>query len=189
MDKFYVEDQSGIGRNGSTGTTGTVTQTVGDEETVLGTFLHELQTLGPTGDHLLQGEGGGLSTLVTAVEHRTVDERTLVVAHYRILGRWLLTVTLLEHLVLQTAGKGDHTLVLGVLGQVFLTCLLMYLTLLVALSLELLLLLLKIVLYNHLGIAMRHLQFTACQHILDSLCKIVGINLLGTHLGQLLTDA
>ena len=62
-------------------------------------------------------------------------------------------------------------------------------SLLGALSLELLLLLTEIVLYNRLSLTVRHLQLVALEHILDGLCKIVGTDVTGTHLGQLLTDA
>ena len=65
----------------------------------------------------------------------------------------------------------------------------MHLTLFGTLSLELLLLLLEIVLYNHLGLTMRHLQLLALKHVLDGLSEIIGTDVLGTHLCQLLADA
>ena len=108
--------------------------------------------------------------------------------HHGILSRRLLTVTFLQHLILQTAGKCDDTILLGILGEIFLTSLLMHLALLGALSLDLLLLLGKVFLHDALGVAMRHFQFVTLQHILDGQCKIVGTDVVSTHLGKLLTD-
>ena len=109
-------------------------------------------------------------------------------AHHGVLSCRLLAVTFLQHLILQTAGKRHDAVLLGILGEVFLTSLLMHLALLGALSLDLLLLLGKIFLHNRLGVTMRHFQFVTLQHILDGLCKIVGTDIISTHLGKLLTD-
>lgn len=56
FDKFYVEDQRSIGRNRLACSLLAVAEVVGDEETVLGTFLHQLQTLGPALDHLIEAK-------------------------------------------------------------------------------------------------------------------------------------
>ena len=65
----------------------------------------------------------------------------------------------------------------------------MRLTLLGTLGLNLLFLLLEILLHNHLGLAVRHLQIVSFQHILDGLSKVLGTDILSTHLRQLLADA
>ena len=110
-------------------------------------------------------------------------------AHHRVLGRRFLAVTLLQHLVLKTAGQRDDTILLGILCQIFLAGFLVHLALLGALCLNLLFLLLEILLNNRLGLTMRHLQLLALQHILDGLGEICGTDILGTHLRQLLSDA
>ena len=77
----------------------------------------------------------------------------------------------------------------GFLSQIFLTGLLVHLALLGALSLNLLVLLGEILLNNRLSLTMTHLQLLTLQHILDSLCEVVGTDVLSTHLGKLLTDS
>ena len=79
LDQFDIEDQCCEGRDLRTCATLAVSQTIGDEEAVLSTLLHQLQTLRPSSDHLLQGEGGRLTTLIGTVEDGTVDEGSLVV--------------------------------------------------------------------------------------------------------------
>ena len=189
LDQFDIEDQCCEGRDLRTCATLAVSQTIGDEEAVLSTLLHQLQTLCPSSDHLLQGEGGRLTTLIGTVEDGTVDEGSLVVAHHRILRRWLLAVTLLQHLILKAAGQRDDAVFLGILCEILLTSLLMHLALLGTLGLEFLLLLLKIFLYNHLSLTVRHLQLVALKDIVDGLSEVVGTDSLGTHLCQLLANA
>ena len=154
LDELNIENQGSKGRNHCTCTTLAISQAVRDEEAVLATLRHQLQTLGPASDHLLQTEHGGLSTLYAAVEHGTVDEETLVVTLHRILGGRLLTVTLLQHLILQAAGSRDNTFLLGILSQIFLALFLSSLALLGTLCIHSGFLLCKIFLYNLLGITM-----------------------------------
>ena len=52
-----------------------------------------------------------------------------------------------------------------------------------------LLLLCKIILYDFLGIAVRHLQLLTSQHILDGSGKIINVQVVGTHLQQLMANA
>ena len=100
LDKLHVEDECGIRRNGLSGTLLTISQRVGDEETVFGAFLHKLQALCPALDDLVEAEGGCLSALVAAVEDLTVDECTLVVALHLVSGCRPAAVALAKHLIL-----------------------------------------------------------------------------------------
>ena len=59
-----------------------ISEVVGDEEAVFGPLLHELQTLGPALDHLIETKRGRLSALVGTVENLTVCEFTLIIAPY-----------------------------------------------------------------------------------------------------------
>ena len=77
-----------------------VAEGVGYEETVLCALLHELQTLGPSCDNLVEGECGVLAATVAAVENLSVDERSLVVALHGVGGRRPLSVALAEDSVL-----------------------------------------------------------------------------------------
>ena len=109
-------------------------------------------------------------------------------ALHRVLGRRLLAVAFLQYLILQAAGQRHHVGLLGILCQIFLTSLLMGLTLLRTLCLHLLLLTAEVVLYDALGIAVRHLQLVAGYHVLDGGGKIINIQISCTHLGQLLSN-
>ena len=82
LNQFNVEDQGCKRGNRGTCTTLAVSQTVGDEETILGTLLHQLQTLSPTSNDLLQSKHGRLATLDTAIEYGTINQETLVMALY-----------------------------------------------------------------------------------------------------------
>ena len=104
LNQLHVKDKGCKGRNGTAGTTLAVCQAIGDEETVLGSFLHELQTFRPTGNDLLKTEHRRLTTLDAAVEYGTVDEETFIVAFYAVLGAGLLAVAFFQHLILQTTG-------------------------------------------------------------------------------------
>ena len=86
-----------------------------------------------------------------------------------------LTITFLQYLILQSTRQGNHTVFLGVLGEVFLTSFLMNLALLGTLLVDLFLLSSEIVLYDLLCLPMRYLQVIACYHILDSCSKIIDI--------------
>ena len=109
-------------------------------------------------------------------------------ALHGVLGAGLLAVAFLQHLILQAAGQGDDAVLLGILGQVFLTCLLMYLALFGALLVDLLFLCSEILLHDTLGLAALYLQLITCQNILDGLREVVNIELGTTHIGQLVTN-
>ena len=59
LDKLHVEDESCEGRDGLSCAALAVAESVRNEEAILGTLLHELQTFGPSCDHAVQGELGG----------------------------------------------------------------------------------------------------------------------------------
>ena len=122
--ELYVEDECCERGYGLSCAMLTVAEAVRYEEAVLGSLLHELQTLRPTGYNTVERERGGLAALYGAVEERTVYEHALVVALHAVGGFRLAAVALLEHLILQTAGQCHHALFLGVVGKVLLTGLL-----------------------------------------------------------------
>ena len=104
LEKLYIKDEGGIGRNLSTGTTFAIGEVVGDVETVLRAFLHELDTFGPTCDDLIEGELGGLTTLYGGVEDGAIGQRAMIVAANGVDCFRLFAVAFVEDLVLQTAG-------------------------------------------------------------------------------------
>ena len=104
LNQLHIKDECSKWRNRAASTTLAVCQTIGDEETIFGPLLHQLQAFRPSGNDLLKSEYGRLTTLNTAVKYGTVNEETLVVALYAVLGRRLLAVTFLQHLILQTGG-------------------------------------------------------------------------------------
>ena len=110
-------------------------------------------------------------------------------AHHGVLCRRLLAVAFLQHLILQTAGQRDDAFLLGVLGQILLTGLLVHLALFCTLCIDFLFLLGEVLLHNLLCLTVLHLQFVACNDILDGSGKIVNVQFAGTHLGQLLAYA
>ena len=114
--QFYVEDECGVGGDERSCTALAVAQSPRDKETVFCSFLHQLQTLCPSCNHLLQGECGGFTALHATVEYGSVDKETLIVAHHSVLGRRLLAIAFLQHLILQATGQGDDTSLLGILG-------------------------------------------------------------------------
>ena len=73
LNELNIEDESCKGRNRTACTTLAVCQTIGDEETILGALLHQLQTLSPTSNDLLQSKHGRLATLDTAIEYGTIN--------------------------------------------------------------------------------------------------------------------
>ena len=106
FDELDGEDEGGVGRDVGAGAALAVGEVVGDVELVDGAFFHELHAFRPSGDDLLQAEFGGLVAAVAGVEDRSVDERPLVVAAYRVAGFGLAARALFDDLVLQAAG-GD----------------------------------------------------------------------------------
>ena len=157
FDELNIEDESCKGRNRTACTTLAVCQTIGDEEAILGALLHQLQTFRPTSNYLLQSEYGRLATLDTAIEYGTINEETFVVAFHRILGTGLLTVTFFQHLILQTRGQGNNSVLLGILGQILLASFFVCLTSFSALLADFLLLLSKEFLNNLLSLAALYL--------------------------------
>ena len=61
---------------------GAVSQLAGDVEFPFGAFGHQLQGFHPTRDYLADAECGRLAALDGAVEQRSVNQRTFVVALY-----------------------------------------------------------------------------------------------------------
>ena len=100
--KLYIEDEGCVWGDSLTGTTLAVSEVVRDEEAVLRTLLHELQSLGPSCDDLVETECSTLATTVAAVEYLTVDERSLIIALYNIGSCRLLAVAFTQNLILQS---------------------------------------------------------------------------------------
>lgn len=70
--KLYIEDECCVWRNALSGPALAVSEVVRDEETVLGTLFHELQTLCPSFNNLVEGECSVLSPAVAGVEDLTM---------------------------------------------------------------------------------------------------------------------
>ena len=166
-----------------------VAEGVGYEETVLCALLHELQTLGPSGYHAVEGELCGLAALYGAVEECAVDEHALVVALHGVGSLRLLAVALVEHLVLQSAGQSHHAVFLCVVCEIFLTSLFVALEALCCRSTLLLFLLLEKVLYDGLRFSVAHFRLVAGNDVFDCLCEIVDVEVFGAHLCELASDA
>ena len=97
----------------------------------------------------------------------------------------LTAVTLFEHLVLQTRRQSDHTL-LGSIGlEIGFTLGLVLLEALGSSGTLLLLLLVKEIAHDGLRLRVREFHLTTCKHVLDSLCKIIDIQVFGSHVGEL----
>ena len=147
-----------------------------------------METFCPSLDDTLQREGSRSAALYAGVEDGTVGEEALIVAHDAVGSLWRLAVTLLEHHVLQTRSGGDDTWLLGILSEVFLALSLHYLALLGSSSTLFLLLFDEEVLYYLLCLSGLNL-FCTSYAILDSLCEIVYVQTLGTHLSELCANA
>ena len=109
LDELDGEDEGGVGRDVGTGAVLAIGKVVGDVELEDGAFLHELHTLGPTGDDLAEAKLGGLVAAVAGVEDGTVDEGALIVAAHGVAGLGLAAVAFFHHLILQTAGSNGYT--------------------------------------------------------------------------------
>ena len=107
----------------------------------------------------------------------------------RVFGTGLLAIAFLQHLILQTTGEGNDAIFLGILSQILLASLLSHLAGFLALLVDFLFLSGEELLHNHLSLATLYFQFLATKNILDSLCKIVDIQFLTTHVCQLVTNA
>ena len=71
--QFDIEQQGGVGANHLACTALTVTQFGRNNELVLGTGFHELQTFGPPWNHLGKTESNGLTPLEATVKNGSVD--------------------------------------------------------------------------------------------------------------------
>ena len=82
------------------------------------------ECVGPSGDYLVAAEGSGFATLVGAVEDAVVDEFALIV-HFHAAGvGGNLALTLGDYLIVYTVVQFLDAFLLGNLGHVFLTGLL-----------------------------------------------------------------
>ena len=79
-------------------------------------FAHQLQRLGPAGDHLIDLEGGGQSRR-SSVKHPAVDQGAGVIDLHRVGDRRPLAEAVLDDPELQSIGPDDHARLLGVGGQ------------------------------------------------------------------------
>ena len=85
-----------------TGSALTVTEVVRDVQFVFRTNRHQLKTFGPTLDDTIERELDGFATLVTAIEDRTIDERSFIVYLDGLLCGRFWTFTFYQYFVLQT---------------------------------------------------------------------------------------
>ena len=110
-------------------------------------------------------------------------------AFHLIGGLRTLARSFLQNQVLQTALAGYHTFFLGIGCQIFLAFFLGNLAFRFFFAVQFLFLLLEIGLYNGLRLTVSYLRILSFQHVLDSCCEVVHIELVDAHLQQLLTDA
>ena len=94
-----------------------VRKVVRDVELPLGAFAHQLKSLGPTLDDLVDSEFGRHTPLVGTVEDLTVDETAFVVAPDSVGFAGHLVATLLDDFVLQAARKHYDTFFLCIPGK------------------------------------------------------------------------
>ena len=80
LKELQRKDKDGTAGNLSTGAAIAITKLRGNVKLPLAALLHKLHGLGPSLDHLVRGEGQGLSALVAAVELGSVYERAGIVA-------------------------------------------------------------------------------------------------------------
>ena len=116
-EQFHLENQYAVGRNRRGRALVAVSQSGRDEQLPLVANLHQLQRLGPSRDHAVDRETGGLTTLNRAVEDRPVNQRALVMHLDRIRHLGGLARAGLDDLVLQPAGRGDDTFLFGVFSE------------------------------------------------------------------------
>ena len=106
-----------IRRNHSTGAACAVRQIGRNIENRLATLFHQLQSLGPAGDHAVEREGRRLAALDGAVEHFAADQLAGVVHGHLVCGFRVGTGSGCQHLVGQTGSGGLHSLLLFDLGK------------------------------------------------------------------------
>ena len=155
---------------------------VRDEESVFRTFLHELQSFGPSLYHSVERECGRFAALYGAVEERSVHEHALIVALHLVGGFRSASVAFLYHLILQSAGQCHHAFLLGVLGKICLAFFLCLLELLGCRGALLSLLLLEEILYERLRFGIVYFRLLACENVLYCFCEIVDVQIVRAHL-------
>ena len=158
LDKLHVEDEGCERWNHGTCTALAISEHVRDVEAILGALCHELNTLCPTCNDLLQTKVGRLVALVAAVEHGAVEQTTLVVATHGVCSLWFLACTFVQHLILETALSHVDAVLIGILCQELLT---LSLSSLSSLSLSCILFLFQLteeVVYNLLTLLVAYLQ-------------------------------
>ena len=119
-DQFDFENQGGERIDLGAAAVFSVTQFLGDVHHPFGADGHHRQRFRPSFNDLIGTKSRRFRTLVRTVEFRTVDQRSSVMHfHGRGVG-WDGTLAYLQDFVLQTARRGFHAVVLGVLCQEFL---------------------------------------------------------------------
>ena len=123
--KLNGEDESFIRFDVAAGTSLAISKVVRDVDFPLAAYRHQLQSLCPALDHLVQTERGSLwVALVAAVKHLSVDALALVFHGHAVCSLWLLALAFSDDLILPSVGQRHHTLLLCVLGEEILTLLL-----------------------------------------------------------------
>ena len=117
LKELQRKDEDGAAGNLSTSTAIAVTKLRGNVKLPLAALLHELHGLGPSLDHLVRGEGQGLSALVAAVELGAVNERAGIVARTRGADLGRLAGPRRDLLVAQTRLQLHDAVLLILLGQ------------------------------------------------------------------------
>ena len=98
LQKLDFKDEGLTWANVSTCSGITISEIGWDEELVLGTDGHELQTFGPAFDDFLHAKGDRLTALHRAVEDFTADECAMVVDVHFVGWDWLRAFSCLDDL-------------------------------------------------------------------------------------------
>lgn len=181
LQKLHVEHQSGIGRDGLSGTTLAISQVVRDEETELRSLGHELHAFRPAGYYSVEGEHGRLAATVRRVEHVAVGKRSFVMTLHAVGCQRFCTVALFQHRVLQSAGKHCHALFLRILRKETLAFFANSFS-------SLFLLLLHKGVYEFLSFFIVDFRGLACYHIAYCLCKILTIQVCNAHAFEIMAN-
>ena len=80
-----------------------ISQFGGDLEFPLIAFLHELQSLHPTGNNLRHAEHSRFFPFIRAVKHHAVDQSTLIMTLHPVVLARLPAMSFFYHLILQSA--------------------------------------------------------------------------------------
>src|SRR5688572_24622884 len=91
------------------------------EEAVFTADGHQLQSFRPAFNDHIQWESGRLTAFYRAVEHRSIDQGTMVVTGDLVAGGRFVSRTLRYYFILQTAGQRHHTLFFLIRFQEFLS--------------------------------------------------------------------